>query len=159
MRRTDSLEKTLKLGKMEGRRRKRHRGWDSRMASPIQWTRFWAHWGRQWRTGKPGVLQPTGSQRVGRDWATEWVLYLCFIFGYVIYFELILVKGIRFAFMCECPVATTPFVEKISSSTLHYLCFTYKDQQTIFLWVYFWDLLFCSINIFVYLFVNTTVSS
>ena len=34
MRRTDSLEKTLMLGKIEGRRR-RPDGW---MASPIQWT-------------------------------------------------------------------------------------------------------------------------
>ena len=40
----------------------------------------WHHWlrghefeqtGRQWRTGKPGVLQPVGLQRVGHDWATE----------------------------------------------------------------------------------------
>ena len=27
--------------------------------------------GRQWRTGKPGVLQFTGSKRVGHDLATE----------------------------------------------------------------------------------------
>ena len=26
---------------------------------------------RWWRTGKPGVLQSMGSQRVGNDWATE----------------------------------------------------------------------------------------
>ena len=36
--RTDSCEKTLMLGKTEGRRRRDHRGWDGWMASPTQWT-------------------------------------------------------------------------------------------------------------------------
>ena len=27
--------------------------------------------GRQWRTGKPGVLHSMGLQRVGHDWATK----------------------------------------------------------------------------------------
>ena len=40
------------------------RGWDGCMASPIQWTWVWANSRRQWRTGKPGVLQSMGSQRV-----------------------------------------------------------------------------------------------
>ena len=71
MRRADSLEKTLMLGKIEGRRR---RGW--------QWMRFldgitdWMDMNLSklqdfWWTGKPGVLQSMGSQRVGHDWATE----------------------------------------------------------------------------------------
>ena len=47
------------------------RGWDGWMASPTQRTWVWANSGRQWRTGKPGVLQSMGSQRVGHDWATE----------------------------------------------------------------------------------------
>ena len=38
---------------------------------PTQRSWVWASPGRHWRTGKPGVLQSTGSQRVGRDWATE----------------------------------------------------------------------------------------
>ena len=28
-------------------------------------------WGWWWRTGKPGMLQSSGSQRVGHDWAIE----------------------------------------------------------------------------------------
>ena len=36
MRRTDSLEKTLMLGKLEGKRRRDNRG-DDWMASPTQW--------------------------------------------------------------------------------------------------------------------------
>ena len=38
MRRTDSFEKTLMLGKIEGGRRRSDRGWDGWMASPTQWT-------------------------------------------------------------------------------------------------------------------------
>ena len=47
------------------------RGWDGWMASPTQWTWVWANSGRQWRTGRPGVLQFMGSQRVGHNWVTE----------------------------------------------------------------------------------------
>ena len=71
MRRTDSLEKTLMLGKIEGRRR---RGWQS-----IRWLdgitestdMIWASSGGWWRIGKPGVLQFLWLQRVWHDWATE----------------------------------------------------------------------------------------
>ena len=40
--RTDWLEKTLMLGKTEGRGEGDDRGWDGWMASPTQWTRVWA---------------------------------------------------------------------------------------------------------------------
>ena len=47
------------------------RGWDGWMASPTLWTWDWEKSG-SWRwTGRPGVLQPMQSQRVGHDWATE----------------------------------------------------------------------------------------
>ena len=49
----------------------RNREWDGWMASPTQWTWVWANSGRQWRTGKPGVLQSMGSQRVGHNLVTE----------------------------------------------------------------------------------------
>ena len=48
-----------------------NRGWDGCMASPTQWRWTWARSGRWWWTGKPGVLQSMGLQRVGHDWATE----------------------------------------------------------------------------------------
>ena len=38
------------------------------MASLTQWTWVWASSERWWRTGKSGVLQSMGSQRVGHDW-------------------------------------------------------------------------------------------
>ena len=68
--RADSLEKTWMLGKTEGRRR---RGWQRMgwLASPTQWIWVWASSGRWWRTGRPGVLQSMGSQRVRHNWATE----------------------------------------------------------------------------------------
>ena len=61
MQRTDSLEKTLMLWKIEGRRR-REQGWDGWMASPTQWTRVWASSRKWWRTGKPGMLQSMGHK-------------------------------------------------------------------------------------------------
>ena len=71
MRRVDSLEKTLMLGKIEGGEEGDDRGWDDWMALPTQWTWVWVNSGNWWWTGSPGVLQSMGSQRVGHDWATE----------------------------------------------------------------------------------------
>ena len=47
------------------------RGWDGWMASPTQWARGWINSGSWWWTGRPGMLQSMGLQRVGQDWATE----------------------------------------------------------------------------------------
>ena len=47
------------------------RGWDGWMASPTRWTSVWVDSGSWWWTGRPGVLQFMGSQRVRHDWATE----------------------------------------------------------------------------------------
>ena len=47
------------------------RRWDGWMASPTQWTWVWAISRSWWWTGRPGVLQSVGSQRVKHDWATE----------------------------------------------------------------------------------------
>ena len=67
--RTNSLEKTLMLGTTEGRRRRGDRGWDG-------WHyRLNGHEFedtlRQWRAGKPGVLQCMGWQRVGQNLVAE----------------------------------------------------------------------------------------
>ena len=56
----------LRAGGEEG-----NQGWDSWMASPTQWTWVWASSGTWLRTGKPGVLQSTESQRARHDSATE----------------------------------------------------------------------------------------
>ena len=63
---------------LSSRRRRDNRGWDGWMASPTQWTWVCASSGSWWWTGKPGVLQSMGLQRVGHDWGTElnWSIYL-----------------------------------------------------------------------------------
>ena len=71
MGRANSPEKTLMLGKIEGRRRRGDRGWNGWMASLTQWTWVWANSRRQWKTGKPGVLWSMVLQRVRHDWMTE----------------------------------------------------------------------------------------
>ena len=53
------------------RQEEKDRGWDSWMASLIQWTWVWANSRSWWWTGKPGMLQSTGSQRAGHDWVIE----------------------------------------------------------------------------------------
>ena len=47
------------------------RGWDGWMASPNWWIWVWASFGSWWWTGKPGVLQSMGLQRIRHNWATE----------------------------------------------------------------------------------------
>ena len=71
MQRVDSLEKTLMLGWIGGRRgtgRQRMR-WLDGITNSMTWV--WVNSGNWWWTGWPGVLQFMGSQRVGHDWVTE----------------------------------------------------------------------------------------
>ena len=62
MQRIDSLEKTLMLGKTEGRRRRglQRMRWLDAITHLRTWV--WASSGSWWWTGKPGVLQSMGSQ-------------------------------------------------------------------------------------------------
>ena len=70
MQRVDSLEKTLMLGGIGGRRR----GWQRmRRLDGIttRWTWVSVNSRSLWWTGRPGVLRFMGWQRVGHDWVTE----------------------------------------------------------------------------------------
>ena len=76
--RTDSFEKTLILGKIEGGRRsgQQRMRW---LDLITQWTWDWVNSRSCWWTGRPGMLQCMGSQRVRHDWATElnWIMTNC----------------------------------------------------------------------------------
>ena len=69
--RTDSLKRSWCWERLKAGGEGEDRGWDGWMASPTQWTWVWVNSGSWWWTGRPGVLQSMGSQRVGHDWATE----------------------------------------------------------------------------------------
>ena len=69
--RVDSLEKTLMLGGIGGRRRGDDRGWHGWMASLTRRTWIWVNSGSWWWTGSLGVLRFMGLQRVRPNWVTE----------------------------------------------------------------------------------------
>ena len=72
MRRADLFEKTLMLGKIEGRRRKGWRGWDGWMASSTQCTWVWVDSGSWWWTGRPGMLRFLGHKEMDTTEQLNW---------------------------------------------------------------------------------------
>ena len=50
--------------RLKAKGEKGSRGWDGWVSSPIQWTCTWVNSGRCWETGKPGVLQSMGPQKL-----------------------------------------------------------------------------------------------
>ena len=71
MNRADSFEKTLMWERLKAGGEGDDRGCDGCTALLIWWTLIWASSRSWWWTGKPGVLQSVGSQRVEHDWATN----------------------------------------------------------------------------------------
>ena len=71
MRRADSLEKTLMLGGIRGRRRRgrQRMRWLDGITDSMD--TVWVNSGSWWWTGRPGVLRFMGSQWIRYDWATE----------------------------------------------------------------------------------------
>ena len=80
MRRADSLEKTLMLGGIGGRRRRGRQTMRWLDGITDSWTWVWVNSRSWWWTGRPGVLQFMGLQTVGHDWATElnWTDWISF---------------------------------------------------------------------------------
>ena len=75
MRRTDSFERPWCWERLKEGGEGDNRGWDGWMASLTRWLGVWISSGSWWWTGKPGVLQSMGSQRIGHNWATELILW------------------------------------------------------------------------------------
>ena len=99
--------KRLKVGDRDDR------GWDGWMASPTQWTPIWVNSGSWWWTGRPGVLQFMGSQRVRHDWETK--------LNWTEYSPLMWFQGERLLTECEILI----FKNELSSECTQYiyLCF------------------------------------
>ena len=72
MRRVDSLEKTLMLGGIGGRRRRGDRGWDGWTASLTRWAWVWVNSGSWWWTGRPGVLRFMGHKESDTTERLKW---------------------------------------------------------------------------------------
>ena len=49
------------------------------------WTWIWPNSGRWWRTGKSGMLQSMGSQRVGHKWKTQQQQQMSWFDCYLVY--------------------------------------------------------------------------
>ena len=62
--RTNSLEMTLMLERLNAGGEGDNRGWDSWMASPTQWTWVWVNSGSWWWTGRPGIAESDTTERL-----------------------------------------------------------------------------------------------
>ena len=65
--RANLLEKTLMLGKIEDRRRRGRQRMRWLDGTTDWWTWVWVNSGSCWWTGRPGVQQFMGLQRIGHD--------------------------------------------------------------------------------------------
>ena len=83
--RTDSFEKTLILGKIEGRRRRgqQRMRWLDGINDSVDM--IWVNSRSWWWTGKPGMLQSMLSQRVRLGWATElnWLGHMGYLWKFI----------------------------------------------------------------------------
>ena len=71
MRRANSLQKTLMLGKTEAGGERGNRGSDGWMASPTQWTWVWDSSRKMVKGREAWCATSMGSERVWHDWTTE----------------------------------------------------------------------------------------
>ena len=89
------------------------RGWDGWLASPTQWTWVWVNSRSWWGTGRPGVLQFMGSQRVWHDWVSDWWLKCVPIQSYLSSFAFFLVPSLSLSpFLLPSPLLSCQPVNK-----------------------------------------------
>ena len=84
MQRTDSFEKTLMLGKIEGKRRRGQQKMSGWMASLIQWTWVWVN-SRSWdRQGDLACCSPWGHRELDTTERLNWTMVsLCVVFFFL----------------------------------------------------------------------------
>ena len=103
--RTGFLEKTLMLERLKAGVEGYDRGWDGWMASPTPWTWVWESSETWWWTGKPGLLESMGSQRVEHNWVTKlnWI-----DFQYIWWINLVFLKPVSLQTLSP----DYPFIER-----------------------------------------------
>ena len=109
-----------------------NRGWDGWMASPTQWTWVWASFRSWWWTGKPGVLQSMGSQRVRQGWASELNISVSTILSQFVLFSPSTVSTNLFSTSASPPIKNKLINKKTQWKTEgnYNLCLT-KDYVTL----------------------------
>ena len=99
-------------------------------ASLTRWTRVWASSRNWWWTGKPGMLQSMGLQRVGHDWATEW--NWAEFWHQIIWLEtiLLLLKALRCWANHFYPLSScfSSLEWEVYACSVTYLCLTLRDS-------------------------------
>ena len=141
--RVDSLEKTLMLQGLGAGGERDNRRWGGWMASRTRCTWVWVNSGSWWWTGRPGVLQFMGSQRVGHDWATKlnWKR-ISFVFFFQFIYWLETVKKL-FIFIHKNSIAITLKWMAVIETSLTHKLFSLVECETCL-----WFKLFCEANCF-----------
>ena len=83
------------------------RGWDGWITSPTWWTWVWVNSGSWWWTGRPGVLQLMGSQRVTHDWETNTHIQIIFQFTSVLSLSHIRLFATPWIATCQASLSIT----------------------------------------------------
>ena len=115
--RADSLEKTLRLGKIEGRRRRKRQRMRWLDASLSQWTWVWVN-SQSWSwTGRPGVVRFMQLHGVGHDWVTElnWTEWS---------------RGFPYFLQCNSKFGNKEFMIWITISSQSYFCWLYRASPS-----------------------------
>ena len=97
MQRTDSFEKTLMLGKTEGRTRRGRQRMRWLDGITTQWTWVWASSRSWWWTGKTGMLQSMGVTK-SQTWLSDWadcLLGNAAVLSYLSFMSLLVFELIR----------------------------------------------------------------
>ena len=127
------------------------------MVSLTQWTWVWASSGSWWGTGKPGVLQSMGSQRVKHNWVTEpnWF----FIFGHDSWVFLKTSVSLLFVFVCFSTFLNTwgiwvkhIYIISSVSSSARYFISSFLSLSTDWFFSWWWVIFFyfaCLLLLFV----------